>query len=131
MVQKVLRFLRYVAIGLAIAALIGVAAVYIPDSVEKKMSGGWMGLVFFTPIVFGYAVRQYRRLWRLPSFWLTLSGLLVIHLLAFILVLRNYPVRPFWFAMISGVEIVLITIALDMVLPRPHQGHRHDATQDL
>jgi hypothetical protein len=89
-----------------------------------------MGVIIYTPIVFWYVARQYRRLWRRPSFWLTLSGLLVLHLLAFTLVLRNYPVRPFWFMMIAIVEVALIPIVLDLVLPRPHQTH-HDAAQDL
>lgn len=128
MVQRVLRFLGYLAIGLVIAALIAVAAVYTPRSIQKKMSGGWMGLIFYTPIVFGYAARQYRRLWHRLSFWVTLSGLLILHVLAFTLVLRNYSVWPFWFAVIAGVEVALITIVLDMVLPSPHQNHRHDAT---
>ncbi len=90
--------------------------------------GGWVGLIFYTPIVFGYVVRQYRHLWRLTPFWFTVSGLLILHLLTFTLVLRNYPVRPFWFAVISGVEIMLVNMVLDMVLPRPHQSHRRDAT---
>jgi hypothetical protein len=130
--QRLVRLVLYVAIGLIIAALIGIVAVYTPDSIANRLSGGWMALVFYTPIVFGYSVRQYRHLWRRPSFWLTFSGLLLLHLLAFTLVLRIFPVRPFWFAVISAVEMVLITTVLDLVLPNvQNQTHRHDATQDL
>lgn len=128
MAKRFLRLLLYIAVGLVIATIIGVVAWYTPVSIERKLSGGWMGLAFYTPLVFGYAVRQYRNLWHRPSFWFTLFGLLILHLLAFTLVLRNYPVRPFWFAVISGVEIVLISTALDVVLPQSHKStHRHDA----
>jgi hypothetical protein len=115
---RVLRLSKYLAIGFIIATVVGVAAVYTPSSIERKMSGGWIGLVFWTPLVFGYAVRQLRRLWRRPSFWFTLSGILVTHLLGFTLVLRNYAVRPFWFGLISAVEMIFITMVLDTILPR-------------
>jgi len=131
MVQRLLRLLGYVAIGLVIAVLIGITTWYSPSSVSRMMSGGWVWLTIFTPIIFWYPIRQYRHLWRRPSFWLTLAALLVLHLLAFTLALRSFPLRPFWFMMIAGVEVALITIVLDLVLPRPHQSHRHDATQDL
>ena len=129
--QRVLRFLGYVAIGLVIAVLIGITTWYFPSSVSRMMSGGWVWLTIFTPIIFWYPARQYRHLWHRPSFWLTLSGLLVLHLLAFALVLRNYTVRPFWFMVIAGVEVGLLLTVLDLVLPRPHKSHRHDAAQDL
>ena len=126
--KRLLRLALYVAIGLAIAVVIGIAAVYLPDSFVKRMSGGWVGLIIYTPIVFWYAARQYKGLWRLPSFWLTLLGLLVLHVLAFTVVLRRYPLRPIWFMVLAGIEIVLILTVLDVVLPHSHNHtHRHDA----
>jgi hypothetical protein len=123
-VQRVLRFLGYLAIGLVIAILIGIIAWYFPSWTSRMWSGGWVWLAMFTPLIFWYPARQHRYLWGRLSFWITLSGLVALHLLAFTLLLRNYPVQPFWFAIIAIVEAGIIATILDAILPRPHRTHR-------
>jgi len=123
---RLVRLALYLAIGLVIAALIGLAAIYTPESVVRKLSGGWVWLILFTPLIFGYVARQYRHLWRRPSFWLTLSGLLALHLLAFTLLFQKFHVRPFWLMLVAAAEIGLISTALDAVLPESrHRASRH------
>ena len=125
MTQRVLRFFLYLGMGLVIAVLIGVTAWYFPSSTSKMISGGSVWLIIFTPIIFWYPARQHKHLWRLPSFWVTLSGLLVLHFILFASLFRNFPVRPFWLLVIAGVEVVLISILLDAIMPRARQARRH------
>lgn len=128
---RVLRFLLYLAIGLVVAGLVGITTWYFPSSASRLMDGGWVWLIIFTPIIFWYAARQYRPLWHRPLFWLTLSGLLVLHLLAFILIFRSYSPRPFWLMVIAGIEAGVLVIVLDSILPRPrNRTHRHDTARD-
>jgi hypothetical protein len=52
-------------------------------------------------------------------FWLTIVGLLAIHLVVFVVVLLSYPQwRMIWFAPIVGVEAVLFGTILDALLDR-------------
>jgi cation transport ATPase len=124
--QKLARFLMHLAIGLVAALLVGLVTWYTPDSIRKNISGGWIGLAVFTPTTFWIVARQYRNLWRRLSFWLTLVSILVIHLLGFTLVLRNFPeFRMLWYVPIMIVEVVLVALLIEEVVHRDEHAARN------
>jgi hypothetical protein len=93
------RLLLY--IGLAVAALTVFAlffALSIHLGITDKITGGWIGFVGYTGLLFLITVRQSKRRWPHWSFWLVIACLLTIHSLAFVAILRIYPEwRMIWF----------------------------------
>jgi len=64
--------------------------------------GGASG-VHFLPLL--ATISQSRAYWHRPGFWLAIAGLLALHLLAFISILRVYPQwREIWFVPVMIVE---------------------------
>jgi hypothetical protein len=89
------RFFLYVGIALVVLA---VFAAVIILSKGAKLPSEWLALGVFTSCLFWITIRQSRAYWGRPGFWLATSGLLVVHLLLFIAVLRGYPQwRGIWF----------------------------------
>lgn len=87
----------FLYVGIALVALV-IFAVAIVLSKGAKVSGDWIALAVYTAGLFWITIRQSRRYWRHSSFWLTITGLLIIHLLAFVVILRAYPQwRGIWF----------------------------------
>jgi len=103
----VLRILLY--LGLAFAFL-GVCGLLVFLSVRTGVTdlGRWIFLAVYT-VVFGWVmVRPSKALWRRPAFWLVVGGLLALHLLGFVAVLRYYPQwRPVWYIPVIIVEAAL------------------------
>jgi len=95
-------------IGLAFAALtvfVLFFALSIHLEIAKEITGGWIGFFGFTGLLFWISIRQSRRCWRSWGFWFFMAGLLVMHSLAFVAVLRAYPQwRMVWFVPIIVVE---------------------------
>lgn len=97
-------FLLYIGIALAVLAVFA-AVIVLSKGTVGRLSGAWMGLVVFTFGLFWVVVRQSREYWRRPGFWLAITGLLALHVLAFISVLRVYPQwREIWFVPVVVVE---------------------------
>lgn len=91
------RFVLYVGIALAVLAVFA-AAIVLSKGTVGRLSGAWMGLLVFTFGLFWVVVRQSRAYWQHLGFSLAIAGLLAVHLLAFISVLRVYPQwRGIWF----------------------------------
>ncbi len=89
------RFFLYVGIALAVLAVFAAVIVF---SKGAKLPSGWLALGVFTSCLFWITIRQSRAYWGRPGFWLATTGLLVVHLLLFIAVLRAYPQwRGIWF----------------------------------
>src|SRR5437899_11651087 len=83
------RLLLYV--GFAVGSLVVFALVFaLGIRTGIIIPGRWIGLAMWTAIVFGVVVRSRRKYWARPTFWLTTGGLLIVHLLAFAVVLNNY-----------------------------------------
>lgn len=100
--KVVQRALLYVGIALAVLLVFAVA---IALSKGAKISGDWIALAVYTSGLFWFTIRQSRPYWHRPSFWFVTTGLLVIHLLAFVAILRAYPQwRGIWFWPIVIVE---------------------------
>jgi hypothetical protein len=118
------RLLLY--IGLAFAAL-AVFAVFFALSIHlgigNKITGGWIGFVGYTGLLFWITVRQSRRRWSHWSFWLVIACLLTIHSLAFVAILRIYPQwRMIWFWPITVAEAGLFGATLAWLFPEKHAG---------
>ena len=98
------RFFLYVGIALAVLVIFA-AAIVLSKGAVGRASGAWMALAVFTLCLFWVVVRQSRAYWRRLGFWLAIAGLLVVHLLVFVAVLRAYPQwREIWFVPIVIVE---------------------------
>jgi apolipoprotein N-acyltransferase len=98
------RSLLYVGLALAALAVIGLL-IAISVQIGTAFTGGWIGLVVYTAGLFWVTIRQSREYWRRPGFWLAIAGLLVVHLLAFVAILRAYPQwRMIWFIPVVIVE---------------------------
>jgi len=77
----------------------------------------WIGLIGITPITFGYPLSGVPRRLRSRTFWITWATLLVMHLVAYALVLSsvgNWGLMNF--AVINVVEIAGVSMVLDWVL---------------
>lgn len=98
------RFFLYVGIALAVLILFA-AAIVLSKGALGRVSGAWMAPVVFTLCLFWVVVRQSRAYWRRLGFWLAIAGLLVVHLLVFVCILRAYPQwRAIWFVPVLIVE---------------------------
>jgi hypothetical protein len=96
------RFFLYIGIALAVLVICAVAIVL---SKGAKVSGGWTALAVYTAGLFWVTIRQSRGYWNRPGFWAAISGLLVVHLLTFVAILRAYPQwRGIWFWPVVIVE---------------------------
>ena len=84
-----------------------------------ELSGGWFGLVGYTGVLFWVMAVRWREYWNRPRFWITVAGLLVIHLLGFGVILERYPGwRMIWFAPIIIVEAGIISTIFSALLGR-------------
>jgi hypothetical protein len=76
------RLLLY--IGLAFAALTLFTLLFalcVHLGIADKITGGWIGFVGYTALLFWVTVRGSRRRWGHWSFWLVIAGLLTTHTL--------------------------------------------------
>ena len=94
--------------GLAIASLAAFSLVF-PTLVYTghtgHVSARWIALGVFTAGLFWVTIKQSKEYWCRLGFWFAMAGLLALHLLAFIAVLRSYPQwRGIWFMAIMIVE---------------------------
>jgi hypothetical protein len=99
------RAFRYTAIAtIAFVALV----IFVVLASRAKIplpSDAWIFLAVFTGGLFWTTAKTSREYWSRPRFWLAMAGLLGVHLLVFIPVLRVYPEwRPIWFVPILIVE---------------------------
>jgi hypothetical protein len=108
-----------IAIGfLAFFAVVFAALVYTGHT--GHISGRWIALAVYTVGLFWVTVRQSTGYWRRPGFWMAIAGLLVVHLLAFVALLRAYPQwRGIWFWPIVIVEGGLFGATLYLLFGEP------------
>jgi hypothetical protein len=98
------RLFLYVGIALAVLAVFA-AAIVLSKGAVGCVPGAWMALAVFTCGLFWVTIKQSRAYWRRLGFWLAIVGLLVVHLLVFVAILRAYPQwRQIWFVPVVIVE---------------------------
>src|SRR5579864_6466814 len=109
--KRVRDLLLEISIGITIVVAIAVYAIYVPP--VYRFSARWAALAMFTPIIFGYPLRWHRQHWRVGTFWLMFSALLVIHLASLIVVLRMMEHFGWlWFAILVPLEWSIINSIL-------------------
>jgi cell division protein FtsW (lipid II flippase) len=87
--------------------------------------GKWAGFAAWTAVLFGYVMKQRRRLRSNHLFWSTLAGLLFVHTAGFSVILRNVEHwRMVWFLLIWPVEFALIATTLTWMMDRFGNRHR-------
>jgi hypothetical protein len=108
-------FLLYVAIAIAVVMVVVTFAFH-----QAKTGGSpdlplkWMGFAGMTAIVFGYAIRDGRRKWHLPKFWLFLGLFFALHTILGIIVLLSVTKMPLViFGALTGVEYLILAKYLD------------------
>jgi hypothetical protein len=100
--KVVRRFLLYIGIALAVLAVFAAGIVL---SKGAKVPSGWFALAMFTSGLFWVTIRQSRAYWPRLGFWLAIAGLLVVHLMVFVAVLRAYTQwRGIWFMPVVIIE---------------------------
>ena len=96
------RSLLYIGIALVVLA---VFFAFIVLSKGAKVPWLWVALALWTSCLFWVTIRQSRAYWGYVGFWLTIAGLLAVHLLFFIAILRVYPQwREIWYWPVVVVE---------------------------
>lgn len=111
---KIRDYALYCLIGLVFVGLILLHAAYVP---EKYYFGTkWVLLAAATCLTFAYPIRWFRRCWNSWRFWIALSCLLTIHLIAYIVILgrlRQFPLLAV--ALITGIEWKCIIAIIERV----------------
>jgi FtsH-binding integral membrane protein len=79
----------------------------------------WFGLCIWTGLLVFFVLRRYKKHLKQTKFWLIFLGFLLIHLLAFILILRWYPNWGLgWFVPIFIVEAPFVVLAFEFLLQK-------------
>ena len=109
------RILVDVALGMGIvvaAVLFALLSIY----TGKTIPIGWLGLGGFTPLLLWLVIRSQRRHWKRLEFWLAMTGLAVLHVLAFVAILMHYPQWPLlWFVPVTLLEAGVFIVILGKV----------------
>jgi hypothetical protein len=115
-----MRRLVEIAVLLTVPVLVSfqipAVAVFVSVRTGVVIPARWWGLLIWTCFILAFVCRHLRGYLRYGEFWLRFLGFLVIHLAAFVVVLRSYPEwRMFWFMPIAIVEALLMTNVLEVV----------------
>jgi len=117
---RLLDFFLYTVIAVVVFGSLATFAVH------QARTGGsatlplkWLGFAGMTAIVFGYAIREHRTLWRSRHFWLVIASLFLAHSIVGIVVLLNIHVVPLLlFGPLTGLEFGAIAASLAFLFPR-------------
>ncbi len=104
-VRRALLYIGLAFASLAAFALLFAVLVHTGHTHIERGSWSWVALAVFTAGLFWVTVKQSKAYWRRLGFWLAIAGLLVVHLLVFVAILRAYPQwREIWFWPVVIVE---------------------------
>lgn len=118
--HRIRDWLLYVAIAVLIVISLFMFAIYQaragrPANLPVK----WLGFASMTAIVFGYAIRVCRQLWREPKFWVFLGLFFAVHSgLGVLFLMKTARVPLLVYAMLTGPEYQLLAMYLDFFLDR-------------
>ncbi|MGB6677978.1 MAG: hypothetical protein WBE44_14895 [Terriglobales bacterium] len=108
--------------GLAFVTL--VVALSIHFGLTGYLTGGWIGFVGYTGLLFWIVVRTAKPHWHRSNFWFVTLAMLTAHCSTFIAILRVYPQwRMIWFWPITVVEAGVIGATLEWLFPEHHGRH--------
>lgn len=91
--KRLLTLFLEVLVGLGMVAAVILYAEFGPFS-WMPSARGWL-VACLTALLFGGAIKEYRREWRRPQFWLCVAGLLSVHVGTWVTVLLRTPDFPF------------------------------------
>jgi hypothetical protein len=120
----------YMLIGAILILLaLGIGAVMYWAVVARHMSadsfGRWGGLAIFTVLTFWYVLKKCKAHWKKRAFWAVASGLLVLHLMCYGLLLSSVEHwNDVWFLVISTVEGPIAVSLTNMVMAGLGRIHR-------
>ena len=129
--RRVLDFIFYALAGLAVVAFALIYAVHAARSGETgRLPLRWIGVAGATAVTFGYPVRWGRAHWRVGLFWLVLTGLLLVHLATYAVILLNVRDWPLiLFAVVTPFEWLLICPALDWGVEKAQGSKRSSSAR--
>ena len=109
--KRILELAIEVLIGLALVAAVILYADIGPLAWMPSLR--WWSLAGLTGLLFGLAIRQYRRHWRERAFWLNMAWLTLLHVSAWSILLTNTAVWGLlWFVPPFVVEAGLLVLVL-------------------
>jgi hypothetical protein len=116
--RRLIDFVLYITIGLALVAF---AAIYAIHAVRTGGKGElplkWIGLVGETAVLFGYVGRAMRPYWRNGRFWAGFLGFFAAHSVVYIIVLLRTEQFPLlWFVFIGYLEWAALAYLLHLLL---------------
>ncbi len=116
-VRVTLREIAVLAVVVVVGTVVAVAGVILYSDIGPfrwMPSTRWWGLAGTTAILLWLAAKQYHPRRRRLLFWLTLVGLLAMHILAWsVVILRTEGFGLLWFAVAAPVEGALIAWTLE------------------
>jgi hypothetical protein len=125
--------LRHTTKHLAIEILIGILCVLAALAyaharpADANFNWPWIPLVGYTAIVFGYPISRFRSVWRIWSFWATLSLFLLLHTLGFALafsrIVHNRTLA--YYPLLAPIEAGVLIVILGKLFPVPGDRRRH------
>ena len=110
-----------IAIGCLVVFAIGFFVWVKTGLINHYIPARWFGLLFWTCALLWVILRQFKEYLRRGRFWGSLLGLLLLHVFAFVIVLKLYPEwRMAWFMLVFLVEGPLIMTALRSLVSTGH-----------
>ena len=104
----------YIGISLLLVVFVVAYAEFAPKGSEFPVQ--WVWLFVITLIVFGYAAKALRRLWRQTKFWFTYAALLGLHLLAFwALISRMQSHFLLLTSVVAGPEVIAVCLCIELI----------------
>lgn len=117
--KAIQRLALYIGIALAVLALFAVVIVITRGA---RVPSQWLALAVFTAGLFWATIRQSREYWAHPTFWISMAGLLVVHVSAFVAILEAYPQwHAIWFVPVVVIEGGLFGAILYLLFGRERQ----------
>lgn len=117
LIYTLLGYILMLVILVAIALIIGVGVYWFVNQGIRPSHDSmvkWTGLIVFTPVTFGFAVKQSKSHWRNKIFWATMTGMLIVHFTGFWIMSQLITHwSMIWFFVTCAVEGPLIVSVAD------------------
>jgi LPXTG-motif cell wall-anchored protein len=117
--QGIRDFLLYIAVGVSVAVLAVTLGVYQAKTGDQPADLlKWVGFAVMTLLVFLWAIRRYRRLWRNTRFWKLIGAFAAIHFIVGIgLLFRTTVTSLVPFVIVTPLEYFLLRAFLSRSFP--------------
>jgi hypothetical protein len=117
-------WLAYIAISVALVIVIVIYAAYAPE--RSPIGAKWIAFAVDTAFVFGYTLKIVRPLWKKPTLWAALTGLILLHgIIGWLVISRVERIPLIWYVPVDIAEIWVVLIATQLVsrelLPPAHK----------